>query len=460
MPENKDCSKCGSKFGECICNVNIKDSRPDFIGGGESLPRLRWPLPQGIRISQVFGANPSWYTTSKGHNGVDWASVVGTSSFAMKRGEVIVARNDGKEGYGRHVRIQHDDGISIYGHLSVIQCAVGDIVEAGQQIGLTGGATSDPGSGWSTGPHLHAEYRLTGVPNPVPGGYVYNAIDILPLLTNTTVRIVDVSSWDEPIQYGDYEGVIPRCYNGTAPDSKFIMHRDGAKAAGKPWWAYSFYNFLKPASPQAIAVANILIPDKGNLPPYWDVEEWRYWDGTQWIWNRYPGRTILLDGMKALYDTYKSITSLSTGFYMNPATIHYLKPIPDWLLGCALWLAHWGVINPDYEPWLHYTFHQYEGEPDHSHYFGTDSEYWNYVQNISPPLPPPPFDLPAVFYPNGIYGYVNIRKEPNPSSNIYVIGQAYNNKPWKPLGKVIGTDGKEYWKVNDNAYVAKWLTRF
>lgn len=453
------CSYCGNPVTDCICNIDIRESRPKSIGGGDTLMRLRWPVPEGTRISQVFGANPAWYTISKGHDGVDFGTVVDTPADAMKEGDVIVARNDGKTGYGRHVRIQHDNGISIYGHLHVIQCAVGDHVEAGQQIGLTGGSTDDPGSGWSTGPHLHAEYRLTGVPNPVPGGYVYNAIDILPLLTNTFVRIVDVSSWDDPIQYGEYEGVIPRCYTGTSKDTKFEIHKIGAKAAGKPWWAYSFYNFLFPAAPQARAVADILSPDKGNIPPYWDVEEWRYWNGQEWIWHKYPGREPLLDGMFTLYDTYKTLTGLATGFYLNPATVHYLKPIPSWLLLCSQWLAHWGTNNPDYEPWNHYTFHQYEGEPDHSRFFGTDAEYLAYV-NGTPPPPPPSQELPEFFYPNGSYGYINIRKEPNPSSDVYVVGTAKNNGRWKPIDKVIGTDGNEYWKINEFTYVAKWLTRW
>lgn len=148
--------------------------------------KLHFPLPEGIRISQIFGVNPQWYPSTKGHNGVDWACPVGTQIYAMEKGRVI--RSDatsGKTGYGRHIRIQHEKGISIYGHLSKLISAVGDEVMAGQLIGLSGGATSDPASGYSTGPHLHGEYRLTDTPNPVPGGYNGNAIDILPLLISS-----------------------------------------------------------------------------------------------------------------------------------------------------------------------------------------------------------------------------------------------------------------------------------
>jgi murein DD-endopeptidase MepM/ murein hydrolase activator NlpD len=145
--------------------------------------KLYYPLPEGYPVSQRFGANPSWYPTSKGHNGVDWACLVGTPVYAMQDGTVIIAEaRQEKSGYGRQVRIQHEQGISIYGHLSSLSVKAGDKVTAKQQVGTSGGATDDPCSGMSTGPHLHAEYRLTAGAPQVPGGYVYGAIDIYPLL--------------------------------------------------------------------------------------------------------------------------------------------------------------------------------------------------------------------------------------------------------------------------------------
>jgi len=144
---------------------------------------LYYPLPEGIRISQAFGVNPQWYPSSKGHNGVDWACGVGTPIYAMDNGKVIRADAlQGKTGYGRHIRIQHETGVSIYGHLSKMFVGVGENVTVGQIIGLSGGAITDPACGNSTGAHLHGEFRLDGIENPVPGGYTYNAIDILPLL--------------------------------------------------------------------------------------------------------------------------------------------------------------------------------------------------------------------------------------------------------------------------------------
>ena len=165
-----------------------------FVGGSIIVPEppveppaepliLYYPLPEGIRITQLFGMNPSWYPSSKGHNGIDWGCAVGTPIYAMHSGDVIRADAiDGKYSYGRQVRIQDARGVSIYGHLSKLMVTAGTKVSAKQLIGYSGGNTSDPQSGFSTGAHLHAEYRLEDVPNPVPGGYTYNAIDILPLL--------------------------------------------------------------------------------------------------------------------------------------------------------------------------------------------------------------------------------------------------------------------------------------
>lgn len=168
-----------------------------WIGGQMSYyPILKQPLKGEFRISQVFGANPSWYPTSQGHNGIDWATPVGTPVYAMQDGVVIRSMDfsqpgitDGKVGYGRHVRIQHAQGVSIYGHFSRRDVVENQAVKAGQQVGLSGGATSDPNSGFSTGAHLHAEYRMDGVKNPVPGGFVYNAIDILKYITAEPIAV-------------------------------------------------------------------------------------------------------------------------------------------------------------------------------------------------------------------------------------------------------------------------------
>ena len=67
-------------------------------------------------------------------------------------------------GYGNLVRIQADSGrIDYYGHMTAFAVQRGDVVQTGQVIGFVGS------TGYSTGPHLHFEVRVSGVPvDPAP----------------------------------------------------------------------------------------------------------------------------------------------------------------------------------------------------------------------------------------------------------------------------------------------------
>ena len=144
---------------------------------------LFYPVNEGEHyITQYFGERPNIYVTSRGHNGVDFGTIVGSNVYAMQDGVVIFSEDvKQKVNYGRHIRIQHENGVSIYGHLSRRYVEVGETVHAKQLIGLTGGAVDDPYSGYSTGPHLHAEFRMNNPADApqIPGGFVYGAIDLM-----------------------------------------------------------------------------------------------------------------------------------------------------------------------------------------------------------------------------------------------------------------------------------------
>ena len=91
------------------------------------------------------------------HTGVDFAGTEGTPILAPANGTVMF--NEFLELRGNTVILDHGQGIfSAYFHLSETFVAVGDVVAAGQTI-AAGGST-----GLSTGPHLHWDLRVHGVP--------------------------------------------------------------------------------------------------------------------------------------------------------------------------------------------------------------------------------------------------------------------------------------------------------
>jgi len=65
-------------------------------------------------------------------------------------------------GYGKHIIIDHGNNIaSLYGHLDKIYVISGQKVKLGKIIGREGEA------GWATGPHLHFQINIDGIPvNP------------------------------------------------------------------------------------------------------------------------------------------------------------------------------------------------------------------------------------------------------------------------------------------------------
>ncbi|MEU3749744.1 MULTISPECIES: M23 family metallopeptidase [Streptomyces] len=90
--------------------------------------------------------------SSGSHSGIDFHASYGSSVVSVGSGTVVEAGWGGA--YGNNIVIRMNDGTyTQYGHLSSIGVYVGQSVEPGQQIGISGS------SGNSTGPHLHFEAR-------------------------------------------------------------------------------------------------------------------------------------------------------------------------------------------------------------------------------------------------------------------------------------------------------------
>lgn len=91
------------------------------------------------------------------HFGIDFAAPTGTPVFASGAGRVVFAADRIITGYT--VVIEHLPGVfGLYYHLDRLDVREGDLVRRGQQIGTVGM------TGLATGPHLHWEFRVGGVP--------------------------------------------------------------------------------------------------------------------------------------------------------------------------------------------------------------------------------------------------------------------------------------------------------
>jgi murein DD-endopeptidase MepM/ murein hydrolase activator NlpD len=126
-------------------------------GGSPSAAGYIWPVLGTV-------TSPYGWRWGRMHEGIDIAVPMGTPIRAAAAGTVIYAGWLG--GYGNLSVIDHGGGIATaYGHQSGIAAGNGAYVAQGQVIGYVGS------TGHSTGPHLHFEVRVNGVPQD-PLGYL------------------------------------------------------------------------------------------------------------------------------------------------------------------------------------------------------------------------------------------------------------------------------------------------
>ncbi len=91
----------------------------------------------------------------KMHKGVDYAAPTGTPVRTV--GDGVVDFAGVQRGYGNVIEIKHRDGKStVFAHLNSMKVQKGQKVEQGDVIGAVGT------TGYSTGPHLHFEFRING----------------------------------------------------------------------------------------------------------------------------------------------------------------------------------------------------------------------------------------------------------------------------------------------------------
>ena len=126
---------------------------PPELGAPSS---FSWPVsgpitsPFGMR-SDPFGGG------FRMHTGLDIGAPMGATITAAAAGHVIFAEWYG--GYGKAIIIDHGgQTVTLYAHCSQWFVSKGQDVQRGQAIGAVGS------TGNSTGPHLHFEVRVNGIP--------------------------------------------------------------------------------------------------------------------------------------------------------------------------------------------------------------------------------------------------------------------------------------------------------
>lgn len=186
----------------------------DYVPGFTAADRggsYAWPVPASSYVSQGYASGQ--------HEALDIGADVGDEVLAAESGTVSVVQLwdgvtiSGNQSYGNMIQIQHEDGnTTLYGHLSKILVAEGDVIQKGQKIGEVGA------SGNVTGPHLHFEVRANyGRINPLPfisGGTEEKEDELapeIPFEDGTPVRRINTAPF-QPRIAGD-RGKLRILYN-------------------------------------------------------------------------------------------------------------------------------------------------------------------------------------------------------------------------------------------------------
>ncbi len=151
---------------------NTDNNQDDADGTGDTTAQadeehlLYWPT-DGTNITSDFGNREAPTDgASTDHKGIDIGVGEGTNVYACEQGTVINAGNSNSA--GNWIEIDHGNGYtSKYMHNSELKVSVGDVVEKGQLIALSGN------TGNSTGPHLHFQIEYNEEPLD-PMSFKYN----------------------------------------------------------------------------------------------------------------------------------------------------------------------------------------------------------------------------------------------------------------------------------------------
>lgn len=126
---------------------------------------IAWPVPKNYIVTKFHDPDYPYRTIIGEHPAVDIRAKQGTTITAAADGYVAKVKFDGSTKYA-YIMLIHGDGLAtVYGHVSAVYVTQDQYVTQGQAIGRSGGTPGGIGTGpFSTGPHLHFEVRLNGLP--------------------------------------------------------------------------------------------------------------------------------------------------------------------------------------------------------------------------------------------------------------------------------------------------------
>lgn len=153
--ESRKKAEEASKKGEKV-TTNKEEQTTASNNTNNGSQKFVWPVSGYSRISSYFGNRKDPFGAgTKMHKGIDIPAPLGTPIKAIGDGQV--AWSYYHYSAGNWVGVDHGNGLySVYMHMSKFLVKEGDIVKAGEVIGLMGS------TGSSTGSHLHLGVRLNG----------------------------------------------------------------------------------------------------------------------------------------------------------------------------------------------------------------------------------------------------------------------------------------------------------
>ena len=154
IPEGKESLLLKEANAELLAGLHQKIDRWEDLEQLEIMLPLGNPLKEFQRVSGAFGRRTDPFNKKKArHEGIDMVAPMRSPVLATADGKVLRAGPNGA--YGKFVEMEHALGFRTrYAHMDEISVKKGQVLKAGEQVGLMGN------TGRSTGPHLHYEIRV------------------------------------------------------------------------------------------------------------------------------------------------------------------------------------------------------------------------------------------------------------------------------------------------------------